>query len=656
MSDTNEPNPDSPNPDSPNGPIDAASSAGSGEFEMRSPSHDELMAAMEAAEAARIARGEGDVEPPRPKQPIDPKLAIPEPDERTGIAPRYTPTPELAIAVAPILDWIRAINIKPSRMKVDSRIVEEGNIFIAMPGITAGRSEDGRSYIDKAIERGAAALIVEAQGWPQDFPTQAEAAASAGIPVLPVQGVRALSGHLASRYYDWPSRKIATFAVTGTNGKTSTAHWIAHGLSMGDIRCGVLGTVGCGFPGGGPMWSSRLTTPEAVPLQSEVCQLIYRKAKAVALEASSIGLDQGRLDSMHIDVAVFTNLTRDHLDYHGTMQAYEEAKTKLFDWPDLQYAVINLDDPMGGRLVERLRERVRKGPLKIFGTTMARHDSAEPLPPLDPDIAARFSAHNVRSWEEGMIFDLRLEKHGQSDEQIEVRVHLVGLFNITNLMSAFAAWHSVGARMFDMANCAKHLEPPHGRMQFFSAEGTPLVVVDYAHTPDALEQAVKSLVPLARARKGKLWVMFGCGGDRDQGKRPMMGRAALAADRIVITNDNPRFEDPRAIIDAIAAGVPAARFADDSCECIPERDRAIERVTLDSDVADVVLLAGKGHEDYQDVEGVRYQHTDIGYAKHAVRVRNYNWRLERGLVPPLVPPPPDEPEPQSEPGVEPDDQ
>lgn len=525
-------------------------------------------------------------------------------------------TTAIDAAVAPILEWFKQHNVADQRMRADSRIIERGNIFIAMPGVRAGLSEDGRSYIEKAIGRGAAAVVVEAEGWDNgQFKNDFD------VPILPVQGLRALSGHLAARHYDWPSRKLFSVGVTGTNGKTSCSHWIAHGLTLSGRRGAVLGTVGCGFPGTGPFWSSRLTTPEAVALQTEICQLMTRDAEAVALEASSIGLAQGRLDSMHFDVAVFTNLTRDHLDYHGDMANYEAAKTKLFDWPDLKYAVINLDDAMGGRLVNHLRARAQQGPLKLLGTSMVKT-----LPPLDPDLAARFSAHDVRATETGMHFEVWLEQHDAPTQKAGVDVNLVGLFNVTNVLNVFATWHAAGIALEHAVQFAPHLRPPEGRMQFFTAPGTPLVVVDYAHTPDALSQALAALRPLAQVRQGRIWVVFGCGGERDQGKRALMGQAAAGADHILLTNDNPRGEEPRAIIDAIAAGVPAQRFETKTCECIPDRLLAIEHATFDSEIEDVVLLAGKGHETYQEVEGVRYSFSDIGCARQAVQIRHEDWK------------------------------
>ncbi len=531
---------------------------------------------------------------------------------------------QIDAAVVPALAWLAQHQLTGRRLRADSRQVERGDVFMAMPGVVPGRSQDGRTHIDQALGRGAQAALVEAEGWSADQ-FNVNLGVYLNVPILPVKGLRALSGYLAARYYDEPSRKLLTVGVTGTNGKTSCTHWIAQGMTQSGRRGGVLGTVGSGFPGTDAFTRSGLTTPEAVALHTAVHQLRADGAQMVALEASSIGLAQGRLDGMHFDIAVFTNLTRDHLDYHGDMATYEAAKTALFDWPGLGHAVINLDDPVGARLVERLRERARTGALQIIGTTVAAERMA-----LDPHMAARLFARDIRATEQGMHFEACLERYGQPLQCVSVDVNLVGLFNVANLLSVIATWYAAGITLDDAARLAQSLQPPEGRMQFFVAQGTPLIVVDYAHTPDALTQAIAALQPMVRVRNARLWVLFGCGGERDQGKRALMGQAANAADHIVITTDNPRFEDPHAIIEAIAAGVPAQRFIDHSCERMADRLQAIEHAVLDSDPADVVLLAGKGHEDYQDVQGVRHPFSDLHHARRLVQLRHQQG-LEQGL-------------------------
>jgi UDP-N-acetylmuramoyl-L-alanyl-D-glutamate--2,6-diaminopimelate ligase len=426
-----------------------------------------------------------------------------------------------------------------------------------------------------------------------------------------VPGLRRLLGELASRYYGRPSESMQVVGVTGTNGKTSTAFWIAQLLSHAGTRCAVLGTVGSGFPGE-VLADSALTTPDAVALQRELLRLREGGARALAMEVSSIGLDQGRVDGMHFDVAVFTNLTRDHLDYHGTMQAYEEAKALLFDWPTLTTAVLNLDDPAGRRLLGRLRKRVGAGAPKIIGFTT---EAGELEAGVTAGVAQVLGAGDIRIGADGIGFTL---ESGRSEHRIEVP--LVGSFNVSNLLAAIGATVACGVELDAACRIAPLLVPPPGRMQRVrpGRSDEPLALVDYAHTPDAIEQALLALRPQAAARGGRLWIVFGAGGDRDPGKRAPMGAAAgRYADRVVITSDNPRREDPAAIVAAVAAGVPAAA----NVEVFVDRAEAIAHAMAMADARDVVLIAGKGHEATQDIGGVKRPFSDVEQARSALAAR-----------------------------------
>ncbi|HRK56343.1 MAG TPA: UDP-N-acetylmuramoyl-L-alanyl-D-glutamate--2,6-diaminopimelate ligase [Burkholderiaceae bacterium] len=518
--------------------------------------------------------------------------------------------------VAQIMDWLGQHGLGAARLQADSRQVGAGDVFIAMPGVDAARSADGRQYIEQALRQGAAAMIVEAAGWPQGFAAGAQAAQRAAVPVMAVSQLRAVSAALAARFYDEPSRKLRTVAVTGTNGKTSCTHWIAQGLSLAGQRAAVVGTLGCGFPGQELPWQTGLTTPDAIALQGVLHALLAQQARAVALEASSIGLAQGRLEGMHLDVAVLTNLTRDHLDYHGDMAAYEAAKTKLFDWPSLSAAVINLDDGLGQRLLARLRGRSDEGNFKLLGTTLT-----QPLPPWPVGLTARFSAQDIAVAPAGMHLRVCFEEPGHAMQSVALSLPLVGRFNVANVLSVFAAWYALDIGLHEAASLAAQLEAPAGRMQLIEQAGAPLVVVDYAHTPDALTAALAALRPLAQVRQGLLWVMFGCGGGRDRGKRALMGQAAGAADQMVITSDNPRDEQPEAIIDDIAAGVDAQAVANGCCVRITDRGQAIDQTIGRAAVADVILLAGKGHEAYQEVRGLRHAFSDAQRARAALAAR-----------------------------------
>jgi UDP-N-acetylmuramoyl-L-alanyl-D-glutamate--2,6-diaminopimelate ligase len=484
-----------------------------------------------------------------------------------------------------LIALLRARGVRDLRL--DSRQIERGDAFVAIPG----RNVDGRQFIEQAAARGAAAVLVEADGWTSRH---------AGVPVLPLAGLSADLGRLAAAWYGEPSRALFSVGVTGTNGKTSCTQWIAQALSAGGRPCGVIGTLGSGFPE--QMHDAGLTTPDPVSLQRTVRALADRGARALAMEVSSIGLDQQRVDGMKFDVAVFTNLTRDHLDYHGTMEAYAQAKARLFDWPTLTHVVLNLDDPCGRQLAHVVQARVR--PPKLIGYSLAAVDHAG-VPCLLRATALRVTAS-------GLAFTLIA-----GDEHAEVAVGLVGTFNVSNLLAVTGALLAAGLPLGEAAALLPRLRPPPGRMQCLGGSGQPLAVVDYAHTPDALAQALAALRPLAQARSGALWVVFGAGGDRDPGKRAPMGAAAAAADRVVITSDNPRGEEPAAIAAQIAAGVPVGAY----CRTLIDRGTAIDAALAEADARDVVLIAGKGHEPYQESRGVRTPFSDVERANAALALR-----------------------------------
>jgi UDP-N-acetylmuramoyl-L-alanyl-D-glutamate--2,6-diaminopimelate ligase len=320
------------------------------------------------------------------------------------------------------------------------------------------------------------------------------------------------------------------------------------------------------------------------------------------MEVSSIGLDQQRVDGMKFDVAVFTNLTRDHLDYHGTMDAYAQAKARLFDWPTLTHAVLNLDDAFGRQLAHALQARARAP--KLIGYSVAP-SGVDAVPCL-------LRATALRATATGQAFTLTV-----GDAHADVTVGLVGTFNVSNLLAVTGVLLAAGLSLAEAAALLPQLSPPPGRMQCLGGSGQPLAVIDYAHTPDAIAQALTALRPMAQTRGGALWIVFGAGGDRDPGKRAPMGAAASAADHVVITSDNPRGEEPAAIAAQVAAGVPAGS----SCRTLIDRAMAIDSVLAEADARDVVLIAGKGHEPYQETRGVRTPFSDVERAGAALASR-----------------------------------
>ncbi|MDY4163133.1 MAG: UDP-N-acetylmuramoyl-L-alanyl-D-glutamate--2,6-diaminopimelate ligase [Sutterella sp.] len=497
-------------------------------------------------------------------------------------------------SIQEIAAWLTSIVHEGAHLRLDSRTVKPGDVFVAVPGARS----DGRRFIRVAAARGAAGVLLEAQplgSAPECYP----------VASLAVERLSERLGKIATAFYGNPTASMTGVAVTGTNGKTTTTHWIADMMSRAGRPCAVLGTVGCKFAGR-HFDMPALTTPDAVSLQGVCADVKKAGAAAFALEASSIGLEQGRLTGTVFDTAVFTNLTRDHLDYHGTMEAYCEAKAALFAWPGLRTAVINADDPAAFLMVEA----ARKNGADVWMTTLCGNVPA--------GAGHYVEALDVRASEAGTRFTLVSD-----GEEAAVHMPQVGRFNVSNFIQAAAVLLAKGASLEDVAGWAETLAAPPGRMQLFRAQGAPLAVVDYSHTPDALEKALESLRPVAEARGGRLWAVFGCGGDRDAGKRPVMGRIAAAlADEVVVTSDNPRTEDPEAILRDILAGA-------DGLQAVADRREAICGAVARADARDVVLVAGKGHEDYQEINGVKHHFSDAEVVRVAFNDRRMQWLMSR---------------------------
>ena len=483
-----------------------------------------------------------------------------------------------------LLNRLQALGVEPSGVTDDSRQVVPGDLFLAYPGDLA----DGRRYIDDAISRGAVAVFWQ----PGDGVAQNDFAQNSACTVafLPVESLRAQCGALAHVIYGHPSEGLSLIAITGTNGKTTISQFIGQAYPQ---PCAVIGTLGAGFIG--ELTETGFTTPEATTLMRYLAQFRQAGAVACALEASSIGIEEGRMNGARVDVAVFSNFTRDHLDYHGSMAAYAAAKEKLFSWPRLRTAIINLDDELGRKLV---RETTAS---RILGYSIGE---------VQRDFPALVRAENLLNTGFGQQFTLVLP-----NGRVMVETALLGRYNISNLLAVAAVLHDAGMSAADVARRVSKLIAPPGRMTRLGGIAEPLVVVDYAHTPDALENALLALRDVAVARGGALQVVFGCGGDRDKGKRAEMGGiAGRCADHVVVTSDNPRSESPQAIIEDILVGIPSALVEAD-------RAKAIAAVVLAADVRDVILLAGKGHETYQETAGVRLPFSDFEQAEAALAQR-----------------------------------
>ena len=499
-------------------------------------------------------------------------------------------------------EWLRTHVPADAQLTSDSRAIKPGDVFFAYPGLAA----DGRAYIPQALANGASAVLWEAEDFVWNPAWQCAH--------LPVQNLKQQCGWIADVHYQHPSNTLWNIGVTGTNGKTTCSQWIAQALSLLGKPCAVVGTLGIGFVGEAarPLHPTSNTTPDALHLHRSLGQLRQQGAHALSMEVSSIGLDQGRVNGMHFDVALFTNLTRDHLDYHHTFERYEAAKNILFDWPQLKHAVLNLDDPMGQRLATRL---AHQGTATVgYQLGIQQHVATNSL----------IRAHLVRAIPSGTAFTL------QSDwGQIELEVTLLGDFNLSNLLGVAGVLLVSGYALDQVAQILTQLQPPPGRMQRLGDANDPMIIVDYAHTPDALQNVLQALQPVAEARNGALIALFGCGGDRDPGKRPQMGDIATRmADLVILTSDNPRNEDPKKILDDIYQGiqnenVEAERDEPDQPQVfiIENRARAIEMAIAHADPADVILIAGKGHEPYQEISGIKYPFSDIEQARAALLKR-----------------------------------
>ncbi|MEN9544876.1 MAG: hypothetical protein RLZZ598_1709, partial [Pseudomonadota bacterium] len=467
-------------------------------------------------------------------------------------------------------------------LRTDSRQVQPGDAFIAWPGT----SSDGRQYVAQALAAGATTCVVEAEG------VEAFDFSDARVAALP--RLKAATGAIADAFFGRPSDRLRVIATTGTNGKTSTAWWTAQALTLLGQRCGVIGTLGVGQPPVGDKAAdiqfTGLTTPDPVTLHAALRRFADTSYAACAMEASSIGIVEHRLDATRVEVALFTNFTRDHLDYHGSMAAYWAAKRQLFAWQGLKAAVVNLDDAQGAHLARELPGTLALWTYALGGET------------------ARLQAHDVGYAPEGLVFRLRERDGGEA----MVQTTLIGDYNVSNLLAVIGGLRALGVSLLDAAALCPQLTAVPGRMQRVGGgQGEPLAVVDYAHTPDALEKVLAALRSLATARGGRLHCVFGCGGNRDTSKRPLMGAIAeQLADAVVLTSDNPRREAPGTILAQIAAGLQRPQ----AVRIVEDRRIAIAQTLAGADARDVVLIAGKGHEDYQEIDGVKLPFSDVAEA------------------------------------------
>lgn len=455
---------------------------------------------------------------------------------------------------------------------LDSRHLKPGEVFLAV----RGHRQDGRDHIDAAVAAGAVAVIADA---PCD-------ASVWSLPVLEVKDLGQRLSAIADNYYASPSRSLRLVGITGTNGKTSCSWMLAQLLEAMNEPCGIVGTLGNGRLGSLQLAGN--TTPDAVAIQALLADWCEAGARWASMEVSSHGLAQHRVEALRFDAAIFTNLSQDHLDYHGSMAAYAAEKARLFSWPELALAVINKDDEFGRQLLRQSSAR------QVVNYSLSDPAADVYIERLASDISgSRARLHSP--W--GVI---------------DIDTPLLGDFNLANLAATCAVLLARDIAADDISALLGALQPVPGRMQCLRSEDGVLVVVDYAHTEDALQKVLASLRPLTG---GRLTCVFGCGGERDRGKRPLMGRAAAGgADRVFVTSDNPRSESPKAIIDDICRGIDDQR----SLRVEEDREQAILDAIADAAPGDVVLIAGKGHELSQDVNGQKLPFSDLAVANRAI--------------------------------------
>ena len=484
-----------------------------------------------------------------------------------------------ATTVVSIMSRLDALGVKRQRMTVDSRTVSTGDVFVAIPGSIV----DGRNFVALAFAQGAAVVLREASN---------VTAKNDDSRVIDVENLSAQLGDIADAFYGHPSSSLRVIGITGTNGKTSIANWLSQALSELNISCGVIGTLGVRLSA--KTWSTNNTTPDAAHLQTILRDLKDGGALAVAIEVSSHALELHRVTGTRFDAVVFTNLTQDHLDFHGTMQAYGAAKAKLFtDYP-VAHRIINADDEFGAQLVAK----------KLPNTLSYGLDQG--------DVRGDVIAMNARGMRLSVSF---------AGKTVNVETRLIGRFNAYNLLAVAATLIASDVALATVASILSTLTAVPGRMQRVNAVSEavePCVYVDYAHTPDAL---AKALDTVRETRPRALTVVFGCGGDRDRSKRPVMGKiAADRADRVYVTSDNPRSEQPLAIIDEIVAGIRINRR--NALNAIVLRRDAIGQAIKAANAKDAILIAGKGHETYQEINGIRHPFSDFDEALSALADRN----------------------------------
>lgn len=516
-------------------------------------------------------------------------------------------------AILNIENQLRSRVQSSAHLCADTRLLKAGDVFVAYPVGSGDVVVDNRSHIPAALDAGASVVLYEEAAWDECSLSQVRESLM-DERCIAVRSLAEMVGELASAWYGYPSQHLQVIGITGTNGKTTVSHWVAQALArLGGIdTAAVIGTLGVGHLG--QLVPTGFTTPDAPRLHRILADFLSKHIQSVAMEVSSHALDQGRVRGVVFKTAILTNITQDHLDYHGDMVTYAAAKRRLFDWPTLQNAVIHLDDPIGQNWLVDLQKNEA---LSIWA--YGSKSMFEKLPKaLQEDLCKSHTTiliDQMTSTPEGMSFACEIQ-----GESHVVKLNCIGEFNVKNAAAVFCLLLAEGVDVKKSLKLIEQLKPVPGRMEMVNQGDFehPLMVVDFAHTPDALQKSLEALRGIANARGGKLVCIFGCGGNRDAKKRPEMGSiAAQLADEVVITSDNPRFEDPEVIMDQILSGISSSCMK----KVVKYADRATAILTSirQSTKKDVLLVAGKGHESTQEIAGKKIPFSDLDHIRLAIR-------------------------------------
>jgi UDP-N-acetylmuramoyl-L-alanyl-D-glutamate--2,6-diaminopimelate ligase len=496
------------------------------------------------------------------------------------------------------LESLLSDHVKPdAHMTSDTRTLRAGDVMLAYPVGNSRQLTDNRGHIAKALSLGAALVLYEPSGLSEELKTVCKDSRCHAVTDLAQQ-----AGEIAANWYGHPSESMRVVGITGTNGKTTVSQWLSQAMHSADQPSGVIGTLGAGLVNGLTM--TGFTTPDAARMQSLLKDIQKNGAHSVAVEVSSHALDQGRVNGTHFDTVVITNLSQDHLDYHGDMKEYAAAKKKILDLPGVKHVVVNADDSFGQECLKYLAKKM--GDINITVWAYAnKSENLLSLPCFAKQSIRKILATDLQMSDQGMKFQLIVD--GENTGLIQTR--MVGAFNVSNALAVFACLLAGGKTIKSAKNSIEQLQAVQGRMELVPrvTAQQPMAVIDFAHTPDALEQVLKTLRDIAQQRAGQLWCVFGCGGDRDALKRPIMGRIAEStADHVMVTSDNPRSEVPEKIMADILSGFEMPEKA----QVNADRATAILQTIRQAKPEDVILIAGKGHEETQEIAGKKHPFSD----------------------------------------------